>query len=343
MELDEISNRLSAWLVGERTMGDRVTNVRQLSGGFSQMMYAFDLHTSGGEQTLVLRASRPEGQSITATDRFAEWEIVESLSLRGDVPIPKALVYDGGQALGVPCFIVEHVEGTTVSRHFAAHPEQQTDRVADALVDCLGSIHSVPLVDLPPKLTQPESWEGHLDSLIGKWRELERTGLEPDPIVRYLAKWLEANKPVPAPMCLVHGEVNNDNLIIRADGSITAVDWEYAHIGDPREDLGWYRTVAASIPPDVIGENLDRVCERYRKMSGLHEDIINPISIAYFGLLAGVGVYSTLVGAPVAVESSEEAPVLAAYMSAVLASAHLKWLDAIEALDGVGVATTGTA
>jgi aminoglycoside phosphotransferase (APT) family kinase protein len=343
MELDEISSRLSAWLVDERALGFRVTNIRQLTGGFSQMMYAFDLHTSGGVQTFVLRANRPEGQSITATDRLAEWEIVESLSTRDEVPIPKAFVYDGGQALGVPCFIVEYVEGTTISRHFAADPAQQTDRAADALVDCLASIHTVRLVDLPSRLTQPESWEGHIDSLIGKWREVERTGLEPDPIVRYLAKWLEVNKPAPAPMCLVHGEVNNDNLMIKADGSITAVDWEYAHIGDPREDLGWYRTVAASIPPDVIGDNLDRVCERYRKMSGLDEDIINPISIAYFGLLAGVGVYSTLVGAPAAVESSDEAPVLAAYMSAVLASAHLNWLGAIEVLDGIAVTTSGSA
>jgi aminoglycoside phosphotransferase (APT) family kinase protein len=342
MELDEISTRLTAWLVDDRALGDRVTNLRQLSGGFSQMMYAFDLHTTGAVQALVLRANRPEGQSITATDRFAEWEIVESLSAHGEVPTPKALLYDNGHALDVPCFIVEHIDGVTVSRHFAAHPTQKTDRVADMLVDSLAAIHAVPPADLPATLDRPTSWEGHIDSLIGKWRKLERTGLEPDPFVRYLANWLEANKPAAAPMRLVHGEVNNDNLLICPDGSMTVVDWEYAHIGDPREDLGWYRTVSASVPPDVMADNIDRVCERYRKISGLDEDVINPTSIAYFGLLAGVSVYDTLIGAPATVELSDQAPVLAAYMSAVLASAQLGWLKVIDALDSNAV-TTGLA
>jgi aminoglycoside phosphotransferase (APT) family kinase protein len=339
MELEELSNRLTAWLVDDRALGERVTNLRQLPGGFSQMMYAFDLYTSRGVQSLVLRANRPEGQSITATDRFAEWEIVESLTAQGEVPIPRALFYDGGQALGVPCFIVEHVEGTTVSRHFAANPTQETGPVADVLVDCLASIHAVPLVDLPATLNRPISWEGHIDSLIGRWRKLERTGLEPDPFVRYLANWLETNKPVAVPMCLVHGEVNNDNLLIGSDESITVVDWEYAHIGDPREDLGWYRTVSASVPPDVMADNIDRVCERYRELTGLDEEAINPTSIAYFGLLAGVSVYDTLIEAPATVERSDQAPVLAAYMSAVLAGAQLGWLNVIDALDSNAVTT----
>jgi len=236
-------------------------------------MYAFDMYTSRGVQSLVLRANRPEGQSITATNRFAEWEIVESLTAQGEVPIPKALFYDGGRALGVPCFI-EHVAGTTVSRHFAANPTQETGRVADMLVDCHASIHAVPLVDLPATLNRPISWKGHIDSLIGRWRKLERTGLEPDPFVRYLANSLETNRPVAAPMCLVHGEVNNDNLLIGSDESVTVVDWEYAHIGDPREDLCWYRTVSASLPPDVMADNIDRVCDRYRELSGPDEEAL---------------------------------------------------------------------
>jgi hypothetical protein len=76
MELEELSNRLMAWPVGDRALGERVTNFRQFPGDFSQMMYAFDMYTSRGVQNLVLRASGPEGQSITAMDRFAEWEIV---------------------------------------------------------------------------------------------------------------------------------------------------------------------------------------------------------------------------------------------------------------------------
>jgi aminoglycoside phosphotransferase (APT) family kinase protein len=338
---EEILRKLHAWLIGGLALGQRVDNLHELSGGFSQMMYSFDLHSSEGIRTLVLRASRPRGQSITATDRLTEWKVVESLSERGDVDLPKAVVFDDGQVLGVECFIVEHVEGTTVSRHFAANPEGAKGPVAEVLVDCLAAIHAVPPSELPGVLTRPATWESHLDALIGRWRDLERTGMEPDPFARYLANWLEANKPAPAPMCLVHGEVNNDNLLIRPDGTITAVDWEYAHIGDPREDLGWYRSVSSSVPPDLMADDIEHVCDRYRQATGLSDKIINPAAIAYFGLVAGVGVYSTLVGAPAGVEATDQAPVLAAYMSAVLSGAQLGWLTAIEALSRLSTSNAG--
>jgi aminoglycoside phosphotransferase (APT) family kinase protein len=335
VDLVELRLKLTEWLVDRHGFGERIENVELLSGGFSQLMVSFDLHGPNGAQRLVLRASRPAAQSITATDRSAEWEIVSSLSRRGDVSLPGALWFDHGPALGVPCFVVEYVEGATVSKLFAADPGRDRRAVADRLCDCLVSIHSVPLEDLPAQLARPSSWDDHIDALIDRWRSLERTGLEPDPIARYLANWLEAHKPAPAPLCLVHGEVNNDNLIVTGDGGVTAVDWEYAHVGDPREDFGWYRTVSASVPPDVLADDIEAVCARYREATGLGEDVINPAAIGYFGLLAGASVYSTFVGAPAAVEQTPDAPVLAAYMSAVLAQAQLMWMAAMESLEPV--------
>jgi aminoglycoside phosphotransferase (APT) family kinase protein len=333
MDLDNLRLKLAGWLVEREGHGERIDNVELLSGGFSQLMVAFDLHRPDGPQRLVLRANRPAGQSITATDRVAEWAVISSLSERGDVALPRALWFDHGSVLGVPCFVVEHVEGTTISKLFAGEPSRDQRAVADELCDCLVSIHAVPLEQLPAQLARPASWDEHIDGLIGRWRSLERAGMEPDPFVRYLANWLEAHKPAPAQLCLVHGEVNNDNLIVTPDGGITAVDWEYAHIGDPREDLGWYRTVSASVPPDVMAHDVEGICDRYRAATGLSAEVINPATVGYFGLLAGASVYDTLVGAPAAVETSPDAPVLAAYMSAVLANAQLMWMVAMDALE----------
>jgi thiamine kinase-like enzyme len=38
-------------------------------------------------------------------------------------------------------------------------------------------------------------------------------------------------------VCLVHGDLHSGNVLRRADGGLVCVDWEYAHTGDPLEDL----------------------------------------------------------------------------------------------------------
>jgi aminoglycoside phosphotransferase (APT) family kinase protein len=334
IDKDSLVKDLTRWLVDDKSAGRRIDDVETLSGGYSQIMLAFTLHGDAGAERLVLRASRPAEESVTSTNRALEWAVIDSLSRRGEVPLPKPRWFDAGAALGVPCFVVERLDGTTMSRAYPALDEGARTAVGNALCDVMVAIHSTPLDTLPPELNRPKDWDRHIDSLIDKWREVERTGLEPDPFVRHLANWLEIHKPAPAPMVFVHGEINNDNLLIGRDGELSAVDWEFAHIGDPREDIGWYRTVSSgAVPPDLLADDIEGFCERYRAATGLGAEIINPAAIGYFGLLATVSVYGTLVAGPSAVESGPEAPVLAAYMSAVLARTHLTLTQAMRDLD----------
>ena len=40
----------------------------------------------------------------------------------------------------------------------------------------------------------------------------------------------------------MHGDYRPANILV-VDGQLSAVlDWEFAHVGDPAEDLGWYLT-----------------------------------------------------------------------------------------------------
>jgi len=52
--------------------------------------------------------------------------------------------------------------------------------------------------------------------------------------------WLLANKPMPRPVSLVHGDFRTGNYLVE-NGRLTGIlDWEFSHWGDPREDLGWF-------------------------------------------------------------------------------------------------------
>lgn len=326
---------LRRWLIDDLRAGTHIDGVQALSGGYSQTMIAFTLHSDDHARRLVLRASRPSGEGVTATDRSLEYATIVSLSRRGRVSLPAPHWFDAGPALGVPCFVVDHVDGLPISRACRGLSETARDELGHKLCGLMVAIHTTPIDSLPSELIVPTGWDAHIDSIIQRWREIERSAPEPDPFVRYLANWLQRNKPTPAPMTLIHGELNNDNILVRPGGELSAVDWEFARIGDPREDIGWYRTASnGAVPPDLLAGDIDGFCERYRAATGLGKDVINPAAIGYFGLLATISAYSSLVPASATVEGHPNAPALTAYMSAVLARVQLNIMAAIRDLDG---------
>jgi aminoglycoside phosphotransferase (APT) family kinase protein len=77
--------------------------------------------------------------------------------------------------------------------------------------------------------------------------------------------------------------------MLRADGTLVVLDWELAQIGDPREDLGYFKAVAQAAPPDITELGSDEFCRRYRELTGLTEAQVNPAVIAYFLILGVIG------------------------------------------------------
>ena len=51
--------------------------------------------------------------------------------------------------------------------------------------------------------------------------------------------WLKQNQPEPVETVLVHGDFRLGNLIVDESGLAAVLDWELAHLGDPREDIAW--------------------------------------------------------------------------------------------------------
>src|SRR4029453_6466210 len=89
-------------------------------------------------------------------------------------------------------------------------------------------------------------------------------------------------RPPLVPLTLIHGDFQSANLIVSPDSDWWVVDWEFARIGDPREDLGYFRGAAAVAGPDLIAADAPAFCARYRGLTGLTEDQLNPAVIRYF-------------------------------------------------------------
>jgi aminoglycoside phosphotransferase (APT) family kinase protein len=69
-------------------------------------------------------------------------------------------------------------------------------------------------------------------------RQLDRFG-EPHPALELALRWLRAHAPACPTPVLVHGDFRIGNLMVGPDGLRGIFDWEFAHLGDPAEDLAW--------------------------------------------------------------------------------------------------------
>ena len=196
-------------------------------------------------------------------------------------------------------------------------------------------VQSINIAELPASLERPDSWSDYLDQQIEMFRQAEAESKASRPFLRYLAQWLDENRPPEAPLSLVHGDLQISNMIARPNNEAVLVDWELAHIGDPREDLGWFTMVCGAIPPDILTPDIDGFYNEYRKQTGLSEEVINPATTAYFLIIASIRThYGMMKSSDALSESAAQAQsALAAYYLNITTYQHMNWMNSIATVE----------
>jgi len=317
--------------------GVQVSDVRPILGGYSLDTIGFTATCPTHTRRYVLRAD-PVAAAFIRTDRRTEWEVLAALTARGGVPMPAARWFDDGAILGTPGIVLDFVDGPQLGAHAATSDDAEQRRLAHQLADTLATVHTLDPDVVEATCSRPESWDHYVDGLIAAWRQLEAEHVERNPFLRYVACWLEDHKPPPAPLTFVHGEFQSGNVMLDAQGRMLVVDWECAHIGDPRIDLGWCRNVAAFKPPDLIGLDPIGFCARYCELTGLTADVVNPVTVAYFSVLASANACRMLLGGIAALARGESSVLTSAYLVSAESFMHRLWMDAIRQIEAAGAA-----
>ena len=241
---DEIVDRLQGFIVKELARPARVHGLRPLAGGASRAAYAFDVEVPegppAGRRALVLRLDLG-GKIYEATLERDEEFAVLAHARAGGVPVPEVLFCSRDPAvLGRGFLVMERVEGETIGRRIVSLPELEEARRAlpRQLGAALARIHAL---DPAPLDFLPRPAEGASPAarvLQDSREEIDRIG-GAHPALEAGLRWFAANAPAGAEPVLVHGDFRLGNMIVGPEGLRAVIDWEFASVGDPHEDLAW--------------------------------------------------------------------------------------------------------
>lgn len=323
----------------------KISDCRRLTGGYACITTRFTATIDGTSTHLLARINSPPGQGFSGnTDRMAEWRLLSALTNLGTVPMPKALFADeDGSELGAKGMVLEFAEGGSFLAKLRSTGAEDRPAQAKALAEMFADIHAVDLATLPASVEAPKDWNNYIDGMIDTWLKAEQTLSTSIPMLRYIAAWLDENRPPPMPLGLVHGEPHSSNQVLDKEGRLLAIDWEYAHIGDPREDLGYCKLVELMQPPALISRDVDAFCGYYRERSGLSEEIVNPRTVDYFTVLPGIKVYSTVLRQLQDFAEGSNGEFVTCFVAGAVIVAFEEWSAAMQRVDAAKPVRSGTA
>ena len=202
-------------------LGRRVRSMQLLPGGASKEAWAVDAE---GQRLCVRRAGGGvihEG-TLSLEDEF---QVLEA-AVEAGVKVPRPVAYLGVLG-GREAFAMELVEGETIGRRIVRDPPAGLET---QLADELAKIHAI----APERLPFLRSG----DVLERFEHELDSVG-EPHPALEYGLWWLREHRPEPLEEVVSHGDFRLGNIVVSERGLEYVLDWEFAHLSDPREDVAW--------------------------------------------------------------------------------------------------------
>ena len=339
MDNDALQSALLKCLKAESSDYESVAvkSITPVSGGYSRLTYRAEVATEFGEEELILQYLPKGATGLVRVDRHVENDLLSYLSSQNKIQAPKLIASDlEKQYFDSPAHIFEAETGRPFIAICREAQPDQYGTLNQIVAKTGAAVHHLDISKLPKTISRPTNWDDYLTEEIEFFRKTESDSNSSRPFLRYMAKWLDENRPPEAPLSLVHGDFQVSNML-EAEGDTGAllVDWELAHIGDPREDLGWFTMVCGAIPPNILEADVESFYDTYRAATGWSKDIINPATSAYFLIISSIRTHMGMMKASDALAESPEHPqsALAAYYMNITTYQHMNWMNAVKFVD----------
>jgi prepilin-type processing-associated H-X9-DG protein len=279
-----------------------------IAGGYSRETYRFDAHVRRGQEwtthEFILRKDPPPASAILGSDRALEHQLICAVREHTSIPAPTShFVEMDAATFGAPAMLLERARGSgEPSALFNGGPQShQAGPCATELCEMIAALHMT-----DPKLLNPDgalddprgagidpsSWDRYMETTFAYYlRAYHDMAFDALPTFRDGFLTMRRQRPRPLPIVLCHGDFNPANFLYQ-DGHVTAlIDWENAHMGDPREDLGWLKLMDTLSNTDVFGSVTEDggFLGHYNKLTGFG---VTEEEVNYFQLFmaANIGI-----------------------------------------------------
>lgn len=237
-----LKEKLAGFIAKESGRETTIEEARPLAGGASRETWAVTAMVGGERLALALRLDRESTMNPEAISRAEEFRLLQAAHAAGVAcPRPYWLCTDP-EVLGAPFFLMEFVAGESIGPRVVRRPELAAarERMPEQMARQLARIHAIDpatrgLAFLPRPVDGVSPAQHTIDNLRGS---LAKLGVHSPGLAAGL-RWLERKQPPAGDLLVLHGDFRVGNLIVDEEGLAAVIDWEFAHLGDPVEDVAW--------------------------------------------------------------------------------------------------------
>jgi aminoglycoside phosphotransferase (APT) family kinase protein len=221
----------------EADLGGTITESSRIGSGSSREIWGIELHDPDRSRSLVVRVDTGTGPVAgTALDLPREATVYRALQHTG-LPVPRLhAVEPNGRAI-----VMERVAGED-SVAAVDDPSRRAAIGRDYLT-WLGRLHTLDARSLDvASLGMPATGPEHALLDLDLWTSImqERAVGWVAPSTAHAVAWLRENAPSDASRTsLCHGDAGPGNFLFEGEKVSALLDWEFAHVGDPHDDLAW--------------------------------------------------------------------------------------------------------
>lgn len=242
MTPSNLARGLSRYLTDITGTVVEVSDLQALAGGASRDSWAFvAAYADGTRERLVMRRDLATTMTGAALTRAQEFALMQAAYRHGVACARVRWLCDSPEPLERPFFIMEYVDGVSIGRKVMTAPELAAARAVlpRQMARQLARIHSLdwqqPTLEF---LRRPVSNMPAHDAVADVYDVLDSLDAH-IPALELALRWCAVNAPTPQRITFVHGDFRVGNLLVGTEGLTAVIDWEFAHVGDPAEELGY--------------------------------------------------------------------------------------------------------
>jgi aminoglycoside phosphotransferase (APT) family kinase protein len=220
------------------------TSVTPIPGGRSKKTYFISIdgtdHLPGDVVMRQDYALRYEGTKVR--DEYRPLARLAEL----DLPVPRPLHLEPDESeLGPPFMLVSRLSGSPPGSYFGL--KSPCPGAFRDMARMLAKLHSMTPDELGFTVgdAPQESLMQLIEQYQKKWRD---NATQASPLIDYAYAWAgrECARDRGS-VAVVHGDAGPYNMLVADDRLNALLDWEFAHVGDPAEDLGIARVYAEDV------------------------------------------------------------------------------------------------